>query len=380
MNDWQEFRDQLLREPSTSPHPQAKRQLAGGSAIHYAQKIIDPGSCLLGNRYLTRGSGMFFVAPSGQGKSTAVMQATVCWCCGRESFDILPSRPIRINLIQAEDDDADLTDMAKVIDYLHFSGPELELIEKNSWIETINDKVGTDAIRAIDDILEARPCDLVILNPYTAYLGASIMDDEANSLFLRRDLQAMLNRHNCAALPVHHTPKTNFRSRTDKWSTMDWMYSGAGAAVLTNWARAILAMEPVGESGVYKFIAAKRGQRIGWTAKINYFRHDSRPGVLLWTKANEEEIAAGQSSAKRRTVLPISKLITFLPEIGGLGMMELREKVMESGISRRAFDDSIQMAIETGKVQIEYMNKGKTRWKNVSRPNASQINFETNGA
>src|SRR5260221_5529745 len=119
---------------------------------------------------------MYWVAHSGKVRSTAVMQATVCWCCGRECFDIVPARPIRINLIQAEDDDADLSDIARVIDHLHFTGSELELIGKNSWIETINDQVGVDAICAIDNILDQRHCDLLSLIPYTAYLVSSIID------------------------------------------------------------------------------------------------------------------------------------------------------------------------------------------------------------
>jgi hypothetical protein len=62
---------------------------------------------------------------------------------------------------------------------------------------------------------------------------------------------------------IHHTPKTNFRDTTE-WKPSDWMYSGAGAAVLTNWARAYLVIDPCETHGLYKFIAAKRGKRIGW--------------------------------------------------------------------------------------------------------------------
>jgi len=42
------------------------------------------------------------------------------------------------------------------------------------------------------------------------------------------------------------------------------MYSGSGASCLTNWARAYLVIEPTELHGVYKFIAAKRGERIAW--------------------------------------------------------------------------------------------------------------------
>jgi hypothetical protein len=42
------------------------------------------------------------------------------------------------------------------------------------------------------------------------------------------------------------------------------MYAGAGAADITNWARAILIADPTDDPVIFKFIAAKRGGRIGW--------------------------------------------------------------------------------------------------------------------
>src|SRR5258708_4972976 len=295
---------------------EAAYQLRGASPVGFARREPELNSSLLGSRYLTRRSGMFFVAPSGQGKSTASMQAICCWAIGRSCFEIPPAFALRITAIQAEDDDSDLGDQARVIDWLGFTMAEQIQIDKNCWIETINDQVGPAAIYRIDQILSQKPCDLLILNPYTAYLGASIMDDEANSIFLRADIQRLLNKHNCAGLAVHHTPKTNFRHKTEKWSTMDWMYSGAGAAVLTNWARAILAMEPLGETGIFKFIAAKRGQRIGWDEKANYFKHEQRPGVLLLTKANTENITEAKSKNSRKMAFSISQLLALLPEMG----------------------------------------------------------------
>jgi hypothetical protein len=62
---------------------------------------------------------------------------------------------------------------------------------------------------------------------------------------------------------IHHTAKTNFQN-TDKYSLWDWAYHDAGAACITNWARSILAIKPETEDmSIFKFIAAKRGRRIG---------------------------------------------------------------------------------------------------------------------
>ena len=294
---------------------------------------------------------MFLVAPSGQGKSSAVMQAMVCWCCGRPAFDIQCCEPLRITLIQAEDDDGDLADMARVCEHLFLTTSEREQITQNAWIETVNDKIGAQAVLIIDQILDQRPCDLLILNPYTAYLGGSIMDDEANSAFLRADLQRLANKHDCALLIVHHTPKTNFRGKTEKWSIMDWMYSGAGAAVLTNWARAIMAIDPMGESRIFRFIAAKRGARIGWEEPINYFRHDSRPGVLLWSKANPSEIAAA-SKAKYPGLVSPETVVESVPVLDGISMTKLKELLAQKGATQRGAKTAIDLALEDHLIHV----------------------------
>src|ERR1700757_3097671 len=125
-DSWHQFRNELHREREPEPTSQASYQLCGSNVIGFAMHQNEKHFCLLGERYLTRRSGMFVVAPSGQGKSTAVMQAMVCWCCGRPAFEIHAPDPLRIDMIQAEDDDGDLADMARVTEYLSLSGAERE--------------------------------------------------------------------------------------------------------------------------------------------------------------------------------------------------------------------------------------------------------------
>jgi len=352
----------------------------GNNPIAYAERAYTPDSCLLGNRYLTRKSGMFFIGPSGQGKSTAIMQSVVCWSCGRSAFEIEPASALRILLVQAEDDDDDLTDMARVADHLELSTAEKQLVRQNAWIETVNDKLGIFATNLIREFLAEHPCDLLIINPYTAYLDGSIQDDEINSKFLRTNLQTIANEHNCALLIVHHTPKTNFRQNTGKWSTMDWMYSGAGAAVLTNWARAIIAIDPMGESGVFKFIAAKRGQKIGWRDRVNYFRHDARQGVLLWTKADHDEIAQAASDKGGRAISS-ADVCAAVPIVEGIRKMALREKLQKAGATQRVAKECIEIALDEGFIN-EIKTKGDGHTSNIKmiyRSENAPLLFTANG-
>ena len=368
--NWQEFRANLQREEPTTSDPPF--ELKGRTPLSYAQGCPQANSCLLGNRYLTRCSGMFLIAPSGQGKSSAIMQSMVCWEIAQPCFEIVPAFPLHITLIQAEDDEGDLVEQAKVIDWLGLDQLQKDLICQNGWIETLNDKVGAKAIKVIDEILSAKPCDLLILNPYTAYLGASIMDDEANSLFLRAQLQGLLNKHHCAALIVHHTPKINFRAKTQTWSPTDWMYSGAGAAVLTNWARAIIAIDPLGTTGIFKFIAAKRFRQIGWDDPVNYFRHDQRPDVLLWNKATAAEIAAATGAAKPKNIA-VENIVNEVPLLDGISMMRLRKTLEDKGASQRAAKTAIDIAIEDHLLRVENVkvNEKGGRYKIIFRNNGT---------
>jgi hypothetical protein len=301
---------------AVSPGESTGRELLGGSILSFADAKIDESQTLLGERYLCVGGGMFIVAQSGIGKSTVSIQAAALWACGRSAFDIKPARPLRILIIQAEDDRGDVTEASRMVRRLGLTPSEIAMMDANTWVEQINDVCGEAFIRTVDEILTKRPIDLVIVNPFTAYLGSDEKDTEACTRFLRNQLNPLLSKHRCAALIFHHTPKTNF-SRSDDYKPSDWMYRGSGAATLTNWARAYLVIDPCeGAPGVYKFIAAKRGKRIGWSNREpcfeKYFRHAQETGVILWEPANEGEVSAAKSNRKFKSVDP-EKLLALVP-------------------------------------------------------------------
>jgi hypothetical protein len=276
------------------------RKLQGASFLDLSQREIDESQTLLGDRYLCRGGGMFIVAPSGHGKSAIVAQASILFACGLPAFGIKPARPLRSLVVQAEDDEGDITEMARMVDHLGLTANQRKMVGENTHVEFINDVTGKPFLTVCDGFLAQRRADLLWINPYTAYLGADIKDDGLNSQFLRSDLNPILTKRDCAAVMIHHTPKTNFRDTT-AWKASDWMYAGAGAAVLTNWARAYLVIEPCSDThGVYKFIAAKRGKRIGWGDEFReyeqFWAHSQEEGKILWVPASNEQVAAGKKA------------------------------------------------------------------------------------
>jgi hypothetical protein len=273
--------------------PRVPRKLRGTSIIGFAERKLDYSKNLLGNRWLSFYQGAFFVAPSGHGKSTWVIQATACWSCGLAAFAIYPPRPLRILILQSEDDDNDVIEMSWLIDRLQLTDAQKDLVRQNTHIEWLNDVAGDDLFTVLDDFLSEFKPDIVILNPYTAYQGGDIKDDKLNNHFLRVRLSALLTKHNCGALPIHHTPKTQFQNQ-ENFSWYDWMYSMAGGAALTNWARGVLIMVPTAIPGTYKFIAAKRFEKIGWQDREHWYSHSVEDGKFLWVPAKQEQIAAAQ--------------------------------------------------------------------------------------
>jgi AAA domain len=323
-----------------------KRHLVGASLLDYSQRTVNSDDILLGNRYLCRGGGLLIVAPSGHGKSVLTVQAAIEFAIGRQSFGIKPTRPLRCLIVQAEDDEGDTIEMARIVEHLNLNQEQRELVRRNTWIEFVNDLTGSSFIRALDGFLTQWPADLVFINPYSSYLGSEIKDDEANTTFLRNLLNPLLTRHRCAAVIVHHTPKTNFRD-TANWKPSDWMYAGAGAAVITNWARAVLVIDVTDTSGVYRFIAAKRGQRIGWEGFETYWAHTREEDKLLWVPADPDQVALARSNSKNE----IEDLLRLIPLVDPISQERLfllakeRRNIGENKVRRL-----LKVLLEDGKV------------------------------
>ncbi len=287
--------------------------LCGKSLLDYAQGTIDKTQIVLGDRYLERKTGMFLVAPSGIGKSTGVIQMGALWACGLPAFRIRPAQDLGIIIFQSEDSDNDLIEMCQV---------------------------SAAAVNRFRQVILARKAagqkvDLIIINPYTAYLLGDVQAPEPNNAFLRGSLEPLLSEFQLAVLVVHHTPKMN-NQNTEHWEFWDWMYSGAGSAAITNWARAFIAIEPVRKSDLFRFIAAKRGDRIAeWEKHQLFCVHDSRPGVLLWNEVDEPAVQAAR--AKGRRSLCFDELLKLVPAVGAVPKHTLQEQVMNAGFNRASF-------------------------------------------
>src|SRR5215469_15128351 len=303
--------------------------LKGASLLAYSRREINHELTLLGNRWLCAGGGAMIVGPSGVGKSTLSIQAAALWACGKSAFGIKPVRALRVLIIQAEDDEGDSIEMARVITQLNLDQTTLDLIDQNTHLEFLNNKTGFEFTKYLNAILEQRKSDLIIINPFASYAGGDLKDPRITVQFLRTWLNPILTAHQVGVIFIHHTPKQNFRD-TAEWRAGDWMYAGAGNADITNWARAYLVVEPTEIRGVYKFIAAKRGQRIGWGDENRvfeiYWAHS--PGErILWVPANNEQISAAKKSSAREP----DDLLKLIPILDPISQATLKQTACEKG-------------------------------------------------
>jgi hypothetical protein len=128
------------------------------------------------------------------------------------------------------------------------------------------------------------------------------------------------------------------------------MYSGAGNADITNWARAILVVDSTHARGAFVFRAAKRGSRIGWADEEGHsvydrlFCHHSGDSIF-WRDATEEDeqrVALAKCD-KVKTKEDLKALVPFDEEIPKQALLE-RASLNGIGVNRarRLLDDLIQ--------------------------------------
>jgi RecA-family ATPase len=222
---------------------EAPEPLRGASLLDLANMEVPSDKTLLGKRWLCVGGGAIIVGPSGIGKSTLSVQAAALWACGRAAFGIKPTRALRVLIVQAEDDEGDSIEMAKMIELLGLSDNQRQLVGQNTHLEFLNDKTGRAFTERLEVMLRLFPAELAIINPLSAYLGDDTKDEKSVNQFLRNWINPILTNQQAAAIFIHHTPKTINRDTSD-WEATEWMYSGSGVAGITNWSRAYIAIDP----------------------------------------------------------------------------------------------------------------------------------------
>lgn len=310
---------------------------------------------LIRHRYLCRGGSVVFVGPTGVGKSSFSMQLAICFSIGQPCFGLTPARPLRVLIVQAENDSGDMAEMRDgVIAGMKLSGPEQELAATRVAVVSEDSKTRETFASMLDTLLAQNPADLVIADPAFAYIGGDASSQRDVSPFLRNMLNPVIHKHNVGFMLVHHVNKPPQGEQKSTWQAGDFAYLGSGSAEFANWARAVIAIRSIGSDSVFELMLAKRGRRAGWTDQAGlpttkrFIAYDREPGVICWRDAEPQEVAPFRPIVTGATIQNVVDLVFD----GSNKKADVVARLMAShGIKKTAAYDLITAAARAGVIE-----------------------------
>jgi hypothetical protein len=329
------------------------------------QFVVDPesnGGCLLGNRWVCRNGGLLFAAPTGIGKTTFVLQASIKWSLGLDHFGIKPSGKLRVLIIQAENDDGDIAEIRAGI----FRGLKLDEQKQAKACAAIqvvceSSATGANFVALVARLVAEHKPDLVVIDPLFAYLGDAVNEQKAVSAFLRNGLNPILQEHGCGLILVHHTNKPATGKEKPDWRAGEFAYLGAGTAELANWARAVIAIRSLGSHTIFVVELGKRGRRAGVVNDNGeplyrfYIKHAER-GICWETASNDDFVTQGKRPAKTA-----DDLYRLFPTTGDVPQGKLFESARLAGIGKHLARDLLDELIEQKRIFIWFKPRPGTR-------------------
>jgi len=251
----------------------------------------DPDN-LIGKRWLTRGSSMILSGGTGIGKSSLMMQIVIRWCLGKDFFGIAPVRPLKIGVIQAENDKGDLAEAFQGVGHgLDLKPDEMKSLQHQLEFRTEAVRTGDAFLAYARRFILRSKLDVIVADPLFSYFGGDLSDQGEVSVFLRNRLQPILHQTKVAWIWMHHISKAQ-RKDGEPMTTMELAHAGFGSSELANWAREIAVLAEVGQHQPRRFQLAfcKRGSRLD--ANSLHLQHS--PKGIVWEQWNPMVMTGAQ--------------------------------------------------------------------------------------
>lgn len=281
-------------------------------------------NCVIGfhdgktTRYLDQGCGMFQIGQSGIGKSTLMIQQGCQWALGRPFFGINPVRPLRILLVQSENDQGDCAETIQgMTDMLHINPQDFDELNSRFRIIRCRGRTGADFCKWLMEQCFIFQADLVYVDPLLRFAGIDVSRQDQCTRFLNEQMDPMLAETKAVVIGAHHTGKPKSAKETAGWTIYDHAYSGIGSSELVNWARAISILKLRDESdGTFELLLAKRGARAwahhpvkeeenkAFTTTI-YLRHSKTH--VFWEQLAPEDLIPDELPEEKKTSAKRSK-------------------------------------------------------------------------
>ncbi len=209
---------------------------------------------LIGKGFLNRGQAMMISAAPGVGKSAFTFHLACHLALGRSFLGLKPSGKFRVLYYQNEDTEDDLGEFAAgLCEQLDLSDEEVEMLDRNLLIRTAVGVSGDTFIAEVTREIGEEEPDIVVTDPLFSFIGANVADQVSMSKFLREQMAAVLRRHQCGWICVHHNNrKENGNSG----------YKAFGSIELAAFFRAIIELSPLKGNDV-KLEVVKRARQSG---------------------------------------------------------------------------------------------------------------------
>jgi len=191
--------------------------------IHF-DPANDPDN-LIGNRWLTRGSSMIVSGGTGIGKSSLMMQIVIRWALGLDFFGITPVRPLKIGVVQAENDKGDLAEAFQGVAHgLSTTTEDMKRLQAQLEFRTESVRTGDQFLAYARRFIHRSKLDVIVADPLFSYFGGDLSDQGEVSVFLRNKLQPILHETKVVWIWMHHIPnarRTPNHSPPWNWPTQD---------------------------------------------------------------------------------------------------------------------------------------------------------------
>lgn len=344
-NDWirgeqPEHAEVFKKVIENSKNPILKTTKSVSQLLNY--KAVDDPNALIGHekRFLSKGGSWMVIGPSGIGKSTLVTSLCIHAAAGVSWHGLTFRRPLKTLVVQAENDDGDLSEMLSggcATVRKEFTDSQFKTMGKNLLFEQSTDKIGEKFTRWLEEIIRESGAEFVVIDPLLSFVGDDISQQKVASQFFRNYLQPVLHRTGAICLLVHHTGKPP----KEKVKNADLSYSGLGSSEIVNWPRAVSVLATTAQDGVFLFSNTKRGTRArmidqftGYPSKEIYLKHGSEREGLQWlqTKYEEPEEDEKPYKGKGASKPPSMKPEMFLALVGPCcTYKDLYDSIMKSG-------------------------------------------------
>ena len=261
----------------------------------------DPNS-LIGNRWLCRGKQTILQGETGIGKSSLVMQWAICLVLGKSFFGIPAAEPMKVMVIQAENDEGDLAEAFQDIvstyrgcGHPEFSitGEDLDRLEEKLIFVNRDDVSGGSFVGLLREKIDYHKPDLIFADPLLSYLGGDIMSQEKVSAFLRGLVGPLLRSRNVALIWIHHVGKPGEGKNGEK-TAKSGKYAGLGSSEIQNVNRDVITLSRV-SGDLFELEFMKRWKRVGIKDKdgnpLSSIKIEHMPDTICWRRNGAKQTA-----------------------------------------------------------------------------------------